>query len=256
MKNYYEILEVSIYATQEEIKKAYYKQTKKYHPDNNVGKDTTSIFQEINAAYNTLSDASKRKIYDQSLNKTNYQNKYYSYKNSNVYKRNYKEENNKSNSSSEEYKIFCEEYNKYIDLLKKAVTSVYSDLISLGLDMQIYIQKNKLKNICNSENVEPLMVINYILETYKKISFYDYNLCNLILDKDSIIIDFLNNNSTKILVKNDLFVKYLIFVSENYNKNDYSSFYDYYMNHVVKSLVLGPTDNNDRDKVKTKSFRR
>ena len=100
------------------------------------------------------------------------------------------------------------------------------------------------------------MVINYILKTYKKISFYNYNLCNLILDKDSIIIDFLNNNSTKILVKNYLFVEYLNFVSENNNKNGYSSFYDYYMNHVVKSLLLGPTDDNDRDKVKTKILRR
>ena len=137
-----------------------------------------------------------------------------------------------------------------------AATIGYSGLNSSELDMLIYIQKNILKNICCSENIEPLMVINYILKTYKKISFYNYNLCNLILDKDSIIIDFLNNNSTKILVKNYLFVEYLNFVSENNNKNGYSSFYDYYMNHVVKSLLLGPPDDNDRDKVKTKILRR
>lgn len=61
MKNYYEILGVDITATPEEIRKAYYKQARKYHPDNNPGQDTTNMMQQITLAYNTLSNEEYKK---------------------------------------------------------------------------------------------------------------------------------------------------------------------------------------------------
>ncbi len=67
MKNYYEILGVDITATQEEIRKAYYKQARKYHPDNNPGQDTTNMMQQITLAYNTLSNEESKKQYDATL---------------------------------------------------------------------------------------------------------------------------------------------------------------------------------------------
>ena len=67
MKNYYEILGVDITATQEEIRKAYYKQARKYHPDNNPRQDTTNMMQQITLAYNTLSNEESKKQYDATL---------------------------------------------------------------------------------------------------------------------------------------------------------------------------------------------
>ena len=62
---FYNILWVSKNATNDEIKKAYRKQAMKYHPDRNKwDKDSEKKFKEINEAYWTLSDDSKRKQYD------------------------------------------------------------------------------------------------------------------------------------------------------------------------------------------------
>ena len=63
-RSYYDILGVPATATAPEIKKAYHKQALKFHPDRNHGGDPEK-FQEINTAYHTLSDASKRRVYDQ-----------------------------------------------------------------------------------------------------------------------------------------------------------------------------------------------
>ena len=61
MKDYYQILGVPKNASQEEIKKAYYKLAHKYHPDK--GGDEKK-FKEINEAYQVLSDKEKRAQYD------------------------------------------------------------------------------------------------------------------------------------------------------------------------------------------------
>ena len=60
-----EILGVSQGASKDEIKKAYLRLAKKYHPDRNKGdKSSQEKFAEINTAYETLGDAEKRKMYD------------------------------------------------------------------------------------------------------------------------------------------------------------------------------------------------
>ncbi|HWB62061.1 MAG TPA: molecular chaperone DnaJ [Chitinophagales bacterium] len=65
-RDYYEILEVPKTATTEEIKKAYRKVALKYHPDRNQGdKAAEEKFKEAAEAYEILSDADKRKQYDQ-----------------------------------------------------------------------------------------------------------------------------------------------------------------------------------------------
>jgi len=63
-RDFYSILEISRSASAPEIKSAYRKLAKKYHPDANPGKDTTNDFQEVNRAYEVLSDEDKRKKYD------------------------------------------------------------------------------------------------------------------------------------------------------------------------------------------------
>uniref|UniRef100_A0A7S3Z979 J domain-containing protein n=1 Tax=Lotharella globosa TaxID=91324 RepID=A0A7S3Z979_9EUKA len=64
-RDFYKILGVSRSATEREIKSAYRKLTKKWHPDRNKAPDASEKYTEINAAYDCLKDAEKRKIYDQ-----------------------------------------------------------------------------------------------------------------------------------------------------------------------------------------------
>jgi molecular chaperone DnaJ len=63
-RDYYEVLGVSRNATQEEIKKAYRRLARQYHPDINKSPDAEERFKEINEAYEVLSDAEKRAAYD------------------------------------------------------------------------------------------------------------------------------------------------------------------------------------------------
>ena len=65
-KNYYETLGVKKNASAEEIRKAFRKLARKYHPDVNPGnKSAEEKFKELSEANDVLSDPKKRKIYDQ-----------------------------------------------------------------------------------------------------------------------------------------------------------------------------------------------
>src|SRR3954463_5164532 len=62
--DYYKVLGVDRKASQEEIKKAYRKLARKYHPDTNKEAGAEDRFKQISEAYDTLSDPDKRKKYD------------------------------------------------------------------------------------------------------------------------------------------------------------------------------------------------
>lgn len=63
-KNYYEILGVTREASPDQIKKAYRKLARKYHPDISKENDAEAKMQEVNVAYDTLSNEEKKKEYD------------------------------------------------------------------------------------------------------------------------------------------------------------------------------------------------
>lgn len=65
-RDYYEVLGIQKSASDAEIKKAYRKMAKKYHPDmNKDNPQAEELFKEVTESYNVLSDKEKRKLYDQ-----------------------------------------------------------------------------------------------------------------------------------------------------------------------------------------------
>ena len=71
--DYYKILNVDKNSDFEEIKKAYKKQIKIYHPDKNKDNNSTELFLKIQKAFEILSNKEKRKEYD--LNLLDYEQK-------------------------------------------------------------------------------------------------------------------------------------------------------------------------------------
>lgn len=63
-KDYYAILKIEYPSTIEEIRKAYKTASKQWHPDMNIGQDTTLQMQNINEAYYILGDIRKKTLYD------------------------------------------------------------------------------------------------------------------------------------------------------------------------------------------------
>lgn len=63
-RDYYEVLGVPRTASQDDLKRAFYKLARQYHPDVNKEPDAPAKFKEVNEAYQVLSDADKRAMYD------------------------------------------------------------------------------------------------------------------------------------------------------------------------------------------------
>lgn len=123
--NYYELLGVDSNATSEDIKAAYKKQMKKWHPDINKDAEAVSMSMKINEAKDILLDDVKRRDYDESLN----------HKENNVYKK-YVNKETASYSYEEPHMVTKWEYFKEylhsdkISIWKKILSTIFVSLES------------------------------------------------------------------------------------------------------------------------------
>ena len=121
-KNYYEILGVSLNASQDEIRRAYLKKIKEFHPDTYMGdmKRAEEMTASLNLAYGTLKDEHKKSQYDRQngLNRQRSFDKKYQQKEEKVKKA---EMNEKKSQQKKEEKKKKKEKRKKVNEKKKKV---------------------------------------------------------------------------------------------------------------------------------------
>lgn len=149
-KNYYEILEIDKNASQEIIEKAYKVLVKKYHPDLQTSPEMKLKYEakikEINEAYETLSNTSKKESYDNSLKNSeddfnnlyqenidlknelnNLKNNSYKIKNSDLQNNNYNNSNNISKNNINNNYRNNNTNNNLNDYLQNTIKKAYHD---------------------------------------------------------------------------------------------------------------------------------
>lgn len=161
-KNYYRILGVSKDATKAEIKSAYRKLAKQYHPDVNQDDDAEEMFKKITEAYQTLIDDDLREEYDRELranrasssssnkqstnNKQQYSYNYnYNQQYSSYYNRSYNYNNYSNNNNSTDWITdFKNWYLKIVKFLYKAYAYCLL-LVFWPITLPIYFLYRKFK---------------------------------------------------------------------------------------------------------------
>lgn len=127
-KDYYLILQIPFNATLVEIKKSFKELALKWHPDKNIGYDTTKKMQDLNEAYLILKDIDARKKYDIEYVK------YYQFKNhfEKEYETNVKAEDNYKFADQELWKWIQNARQQSVALAKQTIKEVGSLTIDAG----------------------------------------------------------------------------------------------------------------------------
>ena len=148
MKNYYEILEVDKNASEEVIEKAYKTLAKKYHPDLQNNSNSQNKMQQINEAYEILSNDFKRREFDEKLQK--------------------------QSVSVEEYNKIIQENNRLKQDLQKA-TSSNNEINSNPIDSLQFARRyySKIKRASQQPQIQyNRKKINISFEKIKKLIIY------------------------------------------------------------------------------------
>jgi curved DNA-binding protein CbpA len=175
MTNYYKVLGVQNFASSNEIKTAYRKLSKKFHPDLNQGdKFFEERFKEIQSAYESLNDSNKRKRLDDYLKQTETKHQYQNYqsKNDNETNRTQKNEQPKEESKnrySQTPTSGAEKDNKrqqeQTTISQNSNINVYFITgIGLFIFFIVYIifsNKKEENNSLNSANITPVISSTY-----------------------------------------------------------------------------------------------
>lgn len=244
--DYYEILGVSKDATNKEIREAYLKLVKKYHPDIYKGEDAEEKIKAINIAYDTLSDSKKRSIYDRmygvNTNKSTTQDKY-------------------TNSDNDDFdfdfdfsayyadvkKIY--EYYKRYDLLRYELDDIIykinnGDIRAIAL-LDTWLEKanqfrdDYLNSNINSNFIEDLLdLLNNMIQKAKTYQKIDSNVLTSCATKGKYVLDRLTR--IKVMITNYPQNKRIIMLNEyakelvkNYfDEIDFASKSDFDYNHL------------------------
>lgn len=249
--NYYEILGISFNATQEEVKKAYRRMAKKYHPDMNPDIDTTEKMKEINTAYDTLSDIEKRKAYDKTLKPKSYEPKINNEKAYNSYTKTKEESESDLDDWLKDYlyhrRKLNELYEKYAKL-KGGQWLLQKEYLQLSYKDQVMLKKleeeilKELKELYK-QNSNPKSIISYLLSELKPLmTLYGARedktaLCDLFISElRAIIKKYINpeNEYYEELLK-FIIVKYLEAKETlaDYHKECYHGHDNYYTFTIV-----------------------
>ena len=175
--NYYDLLGVSKDCTKEEIRKAYIKQIKKWHPDINKDDAAIDITRKLNDAKEILLDDNKRKEYDKLLDK-DINDKYNDLKS---------KVNKKDNNTYNEEKLYTK-WEYFILYLKYYKVSIIRKIFSTILVLIETI-------ICSI-----FQMINYLV-TFVLITFYDLIINGLIIT----LVIFIGYNLFNYIKYNELF---------------------------------------------------
>jgi curved DNA-binding protein CbpA len=138
-KDYYSILEIPKTATQAEIKLAFKTQALKWHPDKNIGQDTTIKMQEINEAYLILKDIDARKRYDVEYAKyKEFKEKAQNKREERKYE---KKENTKTKSTSYEYEVEDETLEKWMRNARRQAVDLAKQTLKEIADLSVEATK-------------------------------------------------------------------------------------------------------------------
>lgn len=178
--NYYSILQVSQYATPEEIKRAYHKMARLFHPDNYQGsiQDAENQMAMINEAYAVLSDERKRREYDlrrkEAENSTEGTTRSTeTYSDENINDRDKKNQNTTENNSFQTDKSNKQNYDKTVSNIE-FVSKIMEGLLSIGKNLVEWIII--LAIIC--------VVVNHFGWSHKVKEFIkDINSTDFVMDK-------------------------------------------------------------------------
>ena len=138
--DYYAILEINFDATQSEIKAAYKKQALKWHPDKNIGIDTTLRMQQINEAHLILKDTEGRERYDREYQRyKEHQKKTYTYQEQQRQKERQQEKAKETRQEQRQtyteafedntYEVFDETLNKWMSNARKQAVNLAKQTI-------------------------------------------------------------------------------------------------------------------------------